>query len=103
MVESERKQPIFPDNPRHRQKRLKFFGTTTRTATWSTTTMRSRKRFMQIEVDNVDAHVARAGNPHQGVHVCSIHVHEPAGLVDDSANLLNVLLKKTKRVWVCQH
>src|SRR5687767_7296621 len=78
-----------------------------RTATWTTsrtaTAVRCRERLMQIEVNYVNAHIAGSRDPHQGIHVGTVHIDEPTRLMNDLANLLNVFFEQTQCVWVSQH
>ena len=62
--------------------------------------MRSRKRLVQVEMDYVNAHISRTRNAHQCVHVCAIHVNQSTGVMDDTANFLDVFFKESQRVLV---
>ena len=70
---------------------------------WTTAAVRSRKSLVQVEMDNVDAHVAGSRHAHQRVHVRAVHVNQPARLMHDPANLLNVSFEEPERVRVRQH
>jgi hypothetical protein len=58
---------------------------------------------MQIEVDDVNPHVAWPRHTDERIHVGAVHVNQPASLVHNPANLLDVCLKEPERVWICQH
>ena len=53
---------------------------------------------MQIDVDDVEAHVAGTRDAAHGVQVRAVVVEERAGLVEDRGNLLDVLVEET-RAW----
>ena len=58
---------------------------------------------MQVEVDNVEAHIAGAGNAHNGVQVGAVVIAQAACLMDDVRNFKNVAVKKADGVRVRQH
>ena len=58
---------------------------------------------MQIEVHHVDAHVSRPGNAHQGIQVCAIAVHQPAPVVHDLTDLLDVAFEQAQGIRVGDH
>ena len=53
------------------------------------TAMRNAERLMEIQMTDVGAHVARPAQSHLGVHVGAVHVHLPAGVMHDPADLLD--------------
>ena len=57
--------------------------------------MRCRECFVQIEVDDIDAHIARTSDADECVHVRTVHVDETAGGVNDLADLFDVLFEDT--------
>ena len=65
--------------------------------------MRSRKRLVQIQVNDVDTHIARPRDANQRVHVRAVHVDQTACFVDDPADLANIPFEKAKRVRIGQH
>ena len=65
--------------------------------------MRCRKSFVQVQVNDINAHVAGARNPYERVHVRAVHVNQPACVVDDLTNLFDAALKQTDRIRVRQH
>ena len=58
---------------------------------------------VQVEMHHVKAHVAGAGDAHDGVEVGAIVVAEAAGFVDDLGDLQYVLVKDSQRVGVGEH
>ena len=54
-------------------------------------------------MNDVDAHVARARNADERVHVCAVHVDQSAGFVNDVADLLDVPFEESECVWIRQH
>ena len=58
---------------------------------------------MQVDVDDVEAHVARARDAADGVQVRPVVVHERARRVEDVADLLDVLVEEAERRRVRQH
>jgi len=68
-----------------------------RSHTRSTAAVRDAKRFVQIKMTDVRAHVTGATKPDLRVHVRTIHVNLPTVLMDDLANLLDRLFKHTVR------
>ena len=51
----------------------------TRSAAGTAAAMRSRECFMQIQMNHIDAHVARTCNADERVHIRAVHVDESAG------------------------
>ena len=54
-------------------------------------------------MDYVYAHVSRACNADQSIHIRAVHVNEPTRGVNDLTNLLYVSLEQPERVRVCKH
>src|SRR6185503_15171759 len=94
VVELERRLSGF-HNSRHWQKLFELFRAAAWSRAWATAAVRSGKRFVEVEVNNVDAHVAGARDADECVHVGAVHVDEAAGFVNDVANLFDVPLKET--------
>ena len=65
--------------------------------------MRRRESLVQVQMNDVDAHVAGSGDAYQRVHVRAIHVYQPAGVMHDAANLLDVSFEQAERVGIGQH
>ena len=76
---------------------------THRSATGSATAVRSGERFVQIDVHNVEAQVARAALAQHGVEVGAVVVHESAAVVHQLGNLCYVVFKDTQCVRVRHH
>ena len=54
-------------------------------------------------MNDVDAHVTRARDADQGIHVCAVHVNQTTGIMHDATNLFDVSLEQAERVGICQH
>ena len=65
--------------------------------------MRLRERLVQVEVHDVEAHVARARAPHDRVEVRAVVVQRRADAVDDLGDLLDVAVEHAERVRVGEH
>lgn len=58
---------------------------------------------MKIDMHDIETQQGRSGNTQQGVQVCSIHVHQAAGLVDDLGHFHDISLENPQRVWISDH
>ena len=58
---------------------------------------------VQVEVDDVEAHVAGPGHAHHRVQVRAVVVERRAGVVDDLGDLLDVAVEQPERVRVREH
>ena len=65
--------------------------------------VRLREGLVQVVVDDVEAHVARARAAHDGVEVRPVVVERRADAVDDLRDLLDVLVEQPERVRVREH
>ena len=65
--------------------------------------VRLRERLVQVEVDDVEAHVARARDAHHGVEVRAVVVERRADVVHDLRDLLDVRVEDAERVRVGEH
>ena len=65
--------------------------------------VRRGERLVQVEVHDVDAHLARLGHPEDGVEVRAVAVDQPARLVHQPRDLQEVLLEQPERVGVGEH
>ena len=54
-------------------------------------------------MNDIDAHVSRARDADERIHICAIHVNQSAGFMNYLANLPDVLFKQSERVRVGQH
>ena len=66
---------------------------------WSAAAMRRRERLVEVEVHDVDAQVAGAGDAQDRVEVGAIVVDQPAGFVYQPDDLVDALVPQAKRVW----
>ena len=88
---------------RHRQERLDPVGARDRPRPRPASAVRLRERLVQVEVDDVEAHVARAGDPHHRVQVRAVVVERRARVVHDARDLLDVPVEQPERVRVREH
>jgi hypothetical protein len=65
--------------------------------------VRLRERLVQVEVDDVEAHVAGPGASHHRVEVGPVVVERRARVVDDVGDLLDRRVEQPERVRVGQH
>src|SRR6185369_17300670 len=84
-------------------KRFQLVRATAGTGTRAAATMGRREGLMEIQMNYVDAHIAGASNADERIHIGAIHVNQTTGVMNDAANLLNVLLKQSECVWIGQH
>jgi hypothetical protein len=61
------------------------------------------ERLVEVEVDDVEPHVARTRDPADGVQVRTVVVHERARAVEDRGDLLDVLVEEPERGRVREH
>ena len=74
-----------------------------RTASGAATAVRRGERLVEVEVHDVEAHIAGAYLADEGVHVGSVVVEQTAGLVDEGGNLLDLRLEEAEGVGVGHH
>ena len=74
-----------------------------RAAAGAAAAVRLRERLVQVDVDDVEPHVAGPRDAADGVQVRAVVVHQRAGVVEDVADLLDVLVEETERRGVRQH
>ena len=58
---------------------------------------------MQVQMNDIDAHVAGSRHANQRIHVRAVHVNQTAGIVNYAANFLNVSFEQSERVRIRQH
>ena len=58
---------------------------------------------MQVEVHDVEAHVAGPADAEHGVEVGAVVVEQPAGLVHEPGDLGDVLVEEAEGVGVGEH
>ena len=74
-----------------------------RARTGATAAMRRGEGLVQVRVDAVEAHVARADDAHDGVEVRAVVVAQSARVVDDLRDLEDVLVENADRVRIREH
>ena len=94
---------VAADDRRHRQERLEHVAHRDRPAARAAAAVRLRERLVQVDVHDVEAHVARPRDAADGVEVRAVVVHERAGAVEDLGDLLDVLVEEAERRRVRQH
>ena len=65
--------------------------------------VRLRERLVQVEVDDVEAHVAGPGDAHHRVQVRAVVVERRPRVVHDPGDLLDVAVEQAERVRVREH
>jgi hypothetical protein len=85
------------------QERHQALGHGYRTGTGSSPAVGRGERLVQIHMDDVEAHVARADHPEDGIQVGAVVVQEPADLVEGGGDLGDVLLEQAEGVRIGQH
>ena len=65
--------------------------------------VRLRERLVEVVVDDVEAHVARARDPDDGVQVRAVVVEERARVVEDPRDVLDALVEEAERRGVREH
>ena len=65
--------------------------------------MRGGKGLVQVEVHDIDAQIARPGNPQQRVQIRAIAINQPAGLMDQFDDFEDILVEQAQRVGVGEH
>ncbi len=58
---------------------------------------------MEVDVDDVEAHVAGPGDAADGVEVRAVVVHERSGAVEDALHLLDALVEQPESRGVREH
>jgi hypothetical protein len=88
---------------KHRQVGLDSIRDGDRARAGATAAVRLRERLVEVHVDDVEPHVARAAAAHDRVQVCAVVVEgRPAG-VDNPGDLGDVLVEDAERVRVGEH
>src|SRR6266849_5218019 len=99
----ERQSALALDEPRHRQKRFEMLLHGNRARTRSAAAMRSGKRLVQVEVNNVGAHMARFRDTQKRVHIGAVEVEQRAMLVQHLGNRLDFRLEDSHRIGIRDH
>src|SRR5262249_1063073 len=71
--------------------------------TGATAAVRLAEGLVEVDVDDVEAHVAGPRVPHHRVEVGAVVVERPPRLVNQGGDLGNVLVEDAERVGVGQH
>ena len=61
----------------------------------TTATMWNAKRFMQVEMTYIGAHVTGSAETDLRIHVGTVHINEPTAFMDDLTDFLNSSFKYT--------
>ena len=94
---------LVPDHARVGQEFLQALAHAHGTAAGAAAAMRRRERLVQVDVHDVEAHVAGTRDTQHRVEVGSVVVHQAAGLVYKTGNLGDVLLEHAHGVGVGHH
>jgi hypothetical protein len=86
-----------------RQERHEVGGHADRARARTAAAVRDRKRLVQVEVHEVEAHVARPAVAHQRVGVRAVVVHQSAGRVHRRRDLVDVIFEQSERVRIGHH
>ena len=89
--------PSLPDH-RDRQERQQALADADRARARTAAAVRRRERLVQVHVDDVEAHVARAHLAEDRVEVGAVVVQQPARLVHDASRLPRCAAR-TRRAW----
>ncbi len=92
-----------PHDPRHHEVRLHPLGDRDRAAPRAAAAVRLGERLVQVEVHDVEAHVARARDAHDRVEVRAVVVGGRPRVADDLGDLLDVRVEDPERVRVREH
>ena len=85
------------------RKSASFSADAHRTRARSAAAVRGGEGLVQVEVHHVDAQVAGADDAQQGIQVGAVAIDQPAAIVDDLDDLLEVFVEQTERVRIGQH
>ena len=74
-----------------------------RTGSRAASSVRCRERLVQIQMEHIKAHVTRTYHTHQRVHVSSVIIEQTAALMNQSRNLLDILLEQSEGIRIGHH
>ena len=94
---------LAPHHLRARQERLDAVGHRDRPGAGPAAAVRLRERLVQVEVHDVEAHVARPRDAHHRVEVGAVVVERGAHVVHDARDLADVAVEQPERVRVREH
>ena len=58
---------------------------------------------MEIKVKHVKSHIARTYHTDKRIHVRSVVIEKSSAIMNESRDLLDVLLEKSESVRICHH
>ena len=88
---------------RHRQELDEPLGHADRTGTGTASAVRGGEGLVEVEMHDVEAHVAGTDHAQQRVHVGAVVVEQAAAFVNERRDLLDILLEQAERVGVGHH
>ena len=94
---------LAPHHLRARQEGLDAVGDGDRAGAGAAAAVRLAEGLVEVDVDDVEAHVARARVAHHRVEVGAVVVERPPRRVDQAGDLGDVLVEEPERVRVGQH
>ena len=94
---------FIENNTRRGQELLQARTHTYRTATRTATAMRSGECFVQINMNNIETHVAGTTLAKHRVEVGAIVIHQCTTLMNKLCYLGNIFFKQAQRVWIGHH
>ncbi len=65
--------------------------------------VRGRERLVEVDVEDVDAHVSRTDDAGQGVHVGAVHIEQAPLGMDDLGDPADIRLEDAERIGVGDH
>ena len=65
--------------------------------------MRCGERLVQVDVHNVEAHIARTAFAEKCVEICSVVIHQAASLMNEFRNLQDTRLEDAQRIGIGHH
>ena len=102
-VEVEAESVVFLHDRGYGEERLEPVANGDRPRPGPAAPVRLRERLVQVEVDDVEAHVAGPRDPADRVQVRAVVVEERAGVVEDLRDLLDVLVEEPERRRIREH
>ena len=92
----------FADD-RQRHVRQQALANADRARPGATAAVRSRKGFVQVHVDDIEAHVSRAHLAEDRIEVGAVVIQQAAGVIDDSLDLGDLAFEHAERRRISQH
>ena len=86
---------FITDHLRHWKMLGKVCRNADRTCTGAAASVRGREGLVEIEMEHIEAHVARTYHTDKRVHVGTVVVKQTAALMDKGSNLPDILLEKS--------